>query len=289
MNARLRDSFWTGQTAQALAGHPEAGAIKLVALYLVTGPLANPYGLYTLDLAVTALHTSLTLPRVESSLAALSVLDYAHHRAGWVWVVEMAGYQLGAPLKPTDWRVTNLARWYASLPPHVPFLGPFWDRYRRDLCLEGRVERRVGTPKAVSTPAPEVTDPPGQSLVLVPPPARRAERHRPVAPEDADLRQWFDTVFWPAYPRRTHRQAAWEAVRKLRPDEPLRRTILAAIAHQRDTIWADAELAKIPHAGTWINGQRWTDEIAPRPVRSKRAVAAEAAMADFLGVGRHER
>lgn len=67
--------------------------------------------------------------------------------------------------------------------------------------------------------------------------------------------------FWEAYPRKTARLAALKAWLKLAPDVELQVEILAAIARQKTwPQWLKDDGLYIPHASTWLNNERWTDE-----------------------------
>ena len=71
--------------------------------------------------------------------------------------------------------------------------------------------------------------------------------------------QRFD-MFWSQYPRKTNKVAARRAWDKAKPDDTLIDTMLRAISVQRlSRQWQNPEL--IPHASTWLNGERWNDEL----------------------------
>lgn len=64
--------------------------------------------------------------------------------------------------------------------------------------------------------------------------------------------------FWNAYPRKADRAKAEKAFARLKADEPLLSTMLAAIAWQVHTDqW---QRGIIPLPATWLNGRRWEDE-----------------------------
>jgi hypothetical protein len=70
----------------------------------------------------------------------------------------------------------------------------------------------------------------------------------------------FD-AFWDIYPNRKAKQDAFKAWLKLDPDEPLQRLILTAVSMQKESAaWRKEGGQFVPHAATWINGKRWTDE-----------------------------
>lgn len=68
--------------------------------------------------------------------------------------------------------------------------------------------------------------------------------------------------FWSEYPNHKAKQDAFKAWQKLKPSEALQASILKAIAAQRQgEDWVKEGGRFIPHAATWLNGKRWTDEV----------------------------
>ncbi len=79
--------------------------------------------------------------------------------------------------------------------------------------------------------------------------------------ESEALNKSFD-LFWEKYPRKTAKQQALSAWRKLKPDEKLVERIIAAIdKHKRSTQWTQDNGQFVPYPATWLNGRRWEDEI----------------------------
>ncbi len=76
-----------------------------------------------------------------------------------------------------------------------------------------------------------------------------------------DVAEWDQSGFldfWDAYPLKKARKAALKAWNKLRPNEHLKAEILTAVRVQtRSEQW---QRGVIPHAATWLNGERWKDE-----------------------------
>jgi len=67
-------------------------------------------------------------------------------------------------------------------------------------------------------------------------------------------------IFWKNYPRKTNKGFARKVFYKLNPDEPLVRRMLNAIELQsRSEQWKNSQY--IPHPSTWLNGERWEDEV----------------------------
>lgn len=75
------------------------------------------------------------------------------------------------------------------------------------------------------------------------------------------------TEFWKAYPRKTNKSFAEKVFAKLKVDQVLLTKMLNAIAVQNKTVWKDKDQQYIPHPSTWLNGQRWEDEVVPTFVK----------------------
>lgn len=68
--------------------------------------------------------------------------------------------------------------------------------------------------------------------------------------------------FWACYPRKVAKRQAKITWAKLRPDVDLVQTMLAALAWQSQLPSAVEEDGKyFPHASSWLNGERWDDEM----------------------------
>lgn len=66
--------------------------------------------------------------------------------------------------------------------------------------------------------------------------------------------------FWSIYPRHTNKKKAFDAFVKKCTDETVLQKMLSAIVEQKETEqWQNIKY--IPHATTWLNGERWEDEI----------------------------
>jgi predicted transcriptional regulator len=66
--------------------------------------------------------------------------------------------------------------------------------------------------------------------------------------------------FWEQYPRKVGKKKAEQVFIKLNPDEELLDTILVALEkHKAQKSWQDTQY--IPHATTWLNQERWNDEV----------------------------
>lgn len=75
--------------------------------------------------------------------------------------------------------------------------------------------------------------------------------------------------FWEAYPRKTAKPKAVQAFARIRPDEALLSTMLAALSAQaKSDQWVKDDGQFIPHPATWLSARRWEDQM---PAASRRA------------------
>jgi hypothetical protein len=76
-------------------------------------------------------------------------------------------------------------------------------------------------------------------------------------------------LFWPAYPRKVKRKAALKAFEKINPSPELLDQMLAALEQQAKALnWTGDQYT--PHAATWLNGERWLDELPGTAAKSSR-------------------
>lgn len=70
--------------------------------------------------------------------------------------------------------------------------------------------------------------------------------------------------FWKHYPRKTAKSMALKAWIKLNPSKELFDEMIFALDRQKQSRqWTEGEGRFIPHASTWLNQERWTDDLAP--------------------------
>lgn len=72
--------------------------------------------------------------------------------------------------------------------------------------------------------------------------------------------------FWKAYPRKTNKGFAKKVFEKLKVDDVMLTKMIQAIYVQNKTVWKDKDQQYIPHPSTWLNGERWEDEIVAKPM-----------------------
>jgi hypothetical protein len=78
------------------------------------------------------------------------------------------------------------------------------------------------------------------------------------ADENANAPDFSD--FWLLYPRRVAKKEAAKAWDKLTPTAQVA-AVTGLVAWRR--VWAKRDLDYVPHAASWLNGERWEDEIPP--------------------------
>ena len=96
-----------------------------------------------------------------------------------------------------------------------------------------------GAPKEVASPAPSLN---------------------PSSLNPESLSQRF-ARWWATYPKKSAKKDARRAWEKLKPDAKMTdRLIVAVVTASKTDQW---RRGVIPHPATWLNGQRWEDELGP--------------------------
>lgn len=84
--------------------------------------------------------------------------------------------------------------------------------------------------------------------------------------------------FWQAYPRKVGKGAARRSWKRIRPDAELQQKILNSLAeHKYSHDWTREHGRFIPHPATFLNQERWEDELAtlePDPERTPERMEA---------------
>ncbi len=134
--AKAVPKMWHGKTFKALRKHPEG---LVVALYLMTSPSSNMLGLYAQPVLYMAYETGLSEEGARKGLQQCIEAGYCSYddESEFVWVHEMASYQIASELKGSDLRCKGIQKDYDALPDN-PFLGEFFDRYAEAFHLHGR-------------------------------------------------------------------------------------------------------------------------------------------------------
>lgn len=129
--------FWTGNTGRVI--RKQGQTAQLAALYLMTAPGATMLGVYHLP-AVTLGHAiGSPFEGALQALRSLSEVGFCTYdeESEWVWVHEMARYQIDDALDPKDNRVKSVAKDWLAIP-QLPFLAEFLARYGEVFHLPAR-------------------------------------------------------------------------------------------------------------------------------------------------------
>ena len=146
--AVISSQFWTGTTGKELRG---LGAeAQLVAVYLLTCPNSNMIGMYYLPLPTLCHETGLSAEGAAEALRRVCSTDFAHYdqASEYVFVPNMAGWQIGWRLEPRDKRrqgvVNELLR-----NGKCPFALEFWNLYNEPYGLAELMD----SPKVPDSPS----------------------------------------------------------------------------------------------------------------------------------------
>jgi hypothetical protein len=88
---------------------------------------------------------------------------------------------------------------------------------------------------------------------------------KPVVNNKESSNAFFDE-FWKAYPRKTNKGFARKVFEKLKVDDVMLTKMITAIYVQNKNVWKDKDQQYIPHPSTWLNGERWDDEVVIKPM-----------------------
>lgn len=109
---------------------------------------------------------------------------------------------------------------------------------------------------------PSESPAPGASAGAAP---RTSHSSEPVKePKPTVIRDQLDGFdkFWKLYPKKKSRKDAAKAWAKLAPNDELQQTLIAALGnHCLSEDWAKDGGRYVPNAATWLNGERWHDEL----------------------------
>ena len=126
--AMIAPQFWTGDTGRTLRKAGPDG--MLVAMYLLTSPHSNVFGLYYMPIMYVAHDLNLPVERAQAAIHQCIDAKFCTYdeEAEVVWVFNMAKFQIGETVKPTD----NRAKWIASEWQRLPkcsLLSAFIEKY----------------------------------------------------------------------------------------------------------------------------------------------------------------
>jgi hypothetical protein len=74
-----------------------------------------------------------------------------------------------------------------------------------------------------------------------------------------NLDDWFEYKFWPIYPRKVAKVAAYRIAKRKVTSPAIAEEILAGVLRHRKK-WGIIELTYVPHPATFLSQERWKDE-----------------------------
>jgi len=131
--ATVSPLFWTGSTGKRLRTSPDA---QRVAFYLMTSPHSHQSGVYYLPLMYLCHEVGISQEGASKALRSLSEDGFCKYdeASEWIWVCEMAAWQIGTELSEADKRCRGLQQYLTTLP-ELPFIAEFVERYASDFHL----------------------------------------------------------------------------------------------------------------------------------------------------------
>lgn len=94
-------------------------------------------------------------------------------------------------------------------------------------------------------------------------PSEPVKEPKTLCASEVELAEAFE-VFWKLYPNKKSKKDARKAWEKLKPSAELRHTLMTALGNHRiSRDWTKDDGQYVPMASTWLNGERWTDELVP--------------------------
>lgn len=133
--ATISPLFWTGSTGKRLRLNPD---VQRVAFYLITSPHSHQSGMYYLPIMYLCHEVGISIDGASKALGWLSSEGFCvyHEDSEWIWVREMAAWQIGSNLSVSDKRCRGVQQYLGALP-NLPFAADFVRRYASDYHLGG--------------------------------------------------------------------------------------------------------------------------------------------------------
>jgi len=148
---RVSGRFWSGQTGKQLRSLGRDH--QVLAMYLISCPSTSWLGIYYLPLPTLCHEVGMTEERAFEVLADFADLDFAHYDLDteFVWVPNMARWQIGERLKADDNQVKGIKRELQTLSEH-PFAALFISKYTLLFHLNDVQRASQGPPKGWNPP-----------------------------------------------------------------------------------------------------------------------------------------
>lgn len=139
--AKVSPQFWIGQPGKQIK---DIGIeAQLISVYLLTCPHSSMIGIYYLPITLITHETGIPLEAACKALRSLCEVGFCTYdeEMEYVWVHEMASYQVGGQLKQCDNRVKCINDLYQNLP-NLLFLPSFFEKYKDKFWLGKHTEEQ---------------------------------------------------------------------------------------------------------------------------------------------------
>jgi uncharacterized phage protein (TIGR02220 family) len=148
--SKIYPQIWIGPTAKKIK--ILGLEAQLLSHYLISCPHSTMIGVYYLPLALVVHETGLPLEAASKAMQQLIEIGFCSYDEAmeYVWVHNMASYQIAIQLKPNDNRVKNIIDLYKNLP-KLQFLSEFYLKYKVAFCLE-KTDEKLSPVEAPSEP-----------------------------------------------------------------------------------------------------------------------------------------
>ena len=236
----VKTCFWSDDFISSLSSNA-----KLLYLYFLTNERTTLCGIYSLPIRYILFETGLTMIEVEESMKELKEKTIYHD--GWIIIKNYKKHQSKSPKIKQ-----GIKREEADIPQEIKDLA-----YSIDTVSIG-IDKPVL--KLKLKPIPKLKKKIykknlNTSLVV----CDEKEKRKSSAKKKKVLED-FDE-FWKAYPRKTAkggaRKAFVKALKKTTVD-----VLISAVEEQKyQEEWTKDDGKYIPHPATWLNNERWEDEV----------------------------
>jgi len=239
---------------------------KLLFLYLFTNQHSHASGIYYLPRKIQVMETGLSDRVLDTLWDTLSGLSLAFHdpENDIIWVKRMFFYQ-GRGEKLHRGAANHLASLHNSfLINHFLSEYPAVEEFVSDRVLHGVSDRVLHRVSEFGTPNQNQNQNQDQE-----------QNQEPPIPPTGGLSGFSE--FWEAYPRKVGKGAARRSWKKIKPDPELQEKILdSVVQHSYSFEWTRENGQYIPHPVTYLNQERWEDEVKKAPA----AMSKEDHLAD---------
>lgn len=241
--AKIAGTFWTGTTGKALKAQGMEAVIT--AVYLMSCPVSNMLGLYWLPRMYLEHESGLGSEGGSKGLARAIEAGFCQYDDATevVWVMEMAAWQIGDVLLPTDNRVKGVQREYDALPEN-PYLTAFYERYATAFCMVSCRGKTKGLRRPSKPPTkPRAGTGEGTGAENAPPPG---------------LLRFQD--FWSTWPKSVRKGGKAECAdvwAKASLDSEADSILAHVTAMRATSTWTKQSGEFVPAPVVYLRGRRW--------------------------------